>query len=121
MPDMDYYDQDGNLIVDLRYGVPVQIDFRPLESKRQVHPGMDSFMPVVKFDKKKVLDFLEQIVNQAATTDEDKYKVALDLFLSALEAQDTEFRLQAIINYLGKEYNIPVPIVAEIKIDEIPF
>lgn len=85
-----------------------------------VHEGMEKYMPKVKYDRKKVLAFLDQILERAATNDEDRLNVALDLFIVALNAQETEFKVQAIVDYLGKEFKVSAPkVVAELE--EIPF
>lgn len=96
---------------DLAYGQPIM----------PAHEGMEDHMPKVKYDKKKVLKLLEQIVDNVASSDEDRHLVMMDLFLVALDAQDTEYRVQSIVNYLAKEFGVPSPKVAEITIEEIPF
>lgn len=84
-----------------------------------VHAGMEKHMPKVKYDRKKVLAFLGQILEQAAANDEDRLSVALDLFIVALNAQETEFKVQAIVDYLGKEFKVTAPQV--VNIEQIPF
>lgn len=84
-----------------------------------VHEGMEKHMPKVKYDRKKVLTFLGQILEQAAANDEDRLSVALDLFIVALNAQETEFKVQAIVDYLGKEFKVTAPQV--VNIEQIPF
>ena len=84
-----------------------------------VHEGMEKYMPNVKYDRKKVFAFLYQILDQTAANDEDRLNVALDLFIVALEAQETEFKVQAIVDYLGKEFKVTAPQV--VNVDQIPF
>jgi hypothetical protein len=85
------------------------------------HKGMENFMPKVKYDRKKVMRLLEQIVENASTSDEDRHKVALDLFFVALDAQDTEYRVQSIIDFLAKEFSVAAPKVVKIEPQELPF
>lgn len=96
---------------DLSHGQPIM----------PAHEGMEDHMPKVKYDKKKVLKLLEQIVDNVASSDEDRHRVAMDLFLVALDAQDTEYRVQSIVNYLAKEFGVPSQKVAEVTVEEIPF
>ena len=91
------------------------------ENVMPAHKGMEDHMPRVKYDKKKVLQLLEQIIENVSSSDDDRHKVAMDLFLVALDAQDTEYRVQSIINYLAKEFGVPTKRVAEVTIEEIPF
>lgn len=85
------------------------------------HEGMEDFMPKVKYDRKRAIRLLEQIVEKVATSEEDRYQVAIDLFLVALDAQDTEYRVQAIINYLAKEFGVPAPKVADADPTKVNF
>lgn len=101
----------GRQNFDLSHGQPIL----------PAHEGMEDFMPKVKYDKKKVLKFLEQIVERVSDNDENRYKVALDLFLVALDAQDSEYRIQTIVNFLAKEFGVPSPKVAEVDTSSIPF
>lgn len=49
-----------------------------------VHDGLEELMPKVKYDRKKVLRFLNELLESAASSEEDKLNVALDLFIVAL-------------------------------------
>lgn len=87
-----------------------------------VHDGLEELMPKVKYDRKKVLRFLNELLESAASSEEDKLNVALDLFIVALNAQENKFKVQAIIDFLGKEFKVSAPkVVAAAEEEEIPF
>lgn len=97
--------------------MPVSCPMKP--NGIPVHSGMEKLMPKVKYDRRRVFHFLHEIIDSAASSEEDKLNVALDLFIVALNAQENEFKVQAIVDFLGQEFNMTAPKVA--KLEEIPF